>query len=98
MISPSQSRYLTQTQTKHQQTSMPLVGFEHTTPAFKRAKTGHDLDRAATGIGVLLLLVESAVIILHQRTSRGAEPVHASAITNLPNWMHMFQFQPEKDD
>jgi hypothetical protein len=43
-ISPSQGRYLTHT-------SMPWVGFEPTIPAFKRAKTFHDLDRAATVIG-----------------------------------------------
>jgi hypothetical protein len=30
---------------------MPRVGFETTTPAFKRAKTVHALDRAATVIG-----------------------------------------------
>jgi hypothetical protein len=51
VISPSQGRYLTQTQNKHQQTSMPRAGFEPTIPAFERAKTVHDLDRAATVIG-----------------------------------------------
>jgi hypothetical protein len=35
-------------QNKRTQTSMPLVGFEPTIPAFKRAKTVHALDRAAT--------------------------------------------------
>jgi hypothetical protein len=30
---------------------MPLVGFELTIPEFKRAKTVHALDRAATVIG-----------------------------------------------
>jgi hypothetical protein len=30
--------------------------FEHTTPLFERAKTVHDLDRAATLIGSKLLL------------------------------------------
>jgi hypothetical protein len=30
---------------------MPLAGFEPTFPAFERAKTVHDLDRAATVIG-----------------------------------------------
>jgi hypothetical protein len=49
MISPSQGRYLTQTQNK--QTSMPQVGFEPTIPVFERAKTVHVLDRAATVIG-----------------------------------------------
>jgi hypothetical protein len=47
VISPSQGRYLTQTQNKHRQTSMPREGFEPTIPAFERAKTIHDLDRAA---------------------------------------------------
>jgi hypothetical protein len=43
VISPSQGRYLTQTQNKHTQTSMPLVGFEPTVPASERAKTVHAL-------------------------------------------------------
>jgi hypothetical protein len=30
---------------------MPRVGFEPTIPALERAKTAHDLDRAATVIG-----------------------------------------------
>jgi hypothetical protein len=51
VISPSQGRYLTQTQNKHKQTSMPRVGFEPAIPAFERAKTVHALDRAATVIG-----------------------------------------------
>jgi hypothetical protein len=32
---------------------MPRVGFEHTIPAFERAKTFHVLDRAATVMGNL---------------------------------------------
>jgi hypothetical protein len=54
-ISPSKGRYLhrtTQTQKKRRQISMPLFGFEPTTPVFKRAKTVHALDRAATVIGI----------------------------------------------
>jgi hypothetical protein len=35
---------------------MPLAGFEPTIPVFKRAKTFHALDRAATVIVDLLLL------------------------------------------
>jgi hypothetical protein len=35
---------------------MPRVGFEPTIPVFKRAKTVHALDRAATVIGLHLLL------------------------------------------
>jgi hypothetical protein len=52
VISPSQGRYLTQTQNNHRQTSMPRVGFEPTIPAFERAKTVHALDRAASTIGM----------------------------------------------
>jgi hypothetical protein len=54
-ISPSQGRYLhrtTQTQNKRTQTSMPRVGFELTIPVFEQEKTVHDLDRAATVIGL----------------------------------------------
>jgi hypothetical protein len=54
VISPSQGRYLTQTENKHKQTSMPRVGFEPTIPVFERAKTVHALDRAATVIGLQL--------------------------------------------
>jgi hypothetical protein len=55
VISPSQGRYLTQTQNKRTQTSMPRVGFEPTIPAFERTKTVHALDRAATVIGRRLI-------------------------------------------
>jgi hypothetical protein len=48
VISPSQGRYITQTQNKHKQISMPLVGIEPTTPAFERAKTVHALYRAGS--------------------------------------------------
>jgi hypothetical protein len=51
VISLPQGRYLTQTQNKHRQTSMPRVGFEPTIPAFQQRKTVHALDRAATVIG-----------------------------------------------
>jgi hypothetical protein len=37
-ISPSQGRYLTQTQNKRTQTSMPQVGFEPTITVFQRTK------------------------------------------------------------
>jgi hypothetical protein len=43
--------YRTQTQNKRTQTSTPRIGFEPTTPVLARAKTIHDLDRAATVIG-----------------------------------------------
>jgi hypothetical protein len=54
-ISPSQGRYVHTEQHKHRikrtQTSMSPVGFEPTIPVFRRAKTVHALDRAATVIG-----------------------------------------------
>jgi hypothetical protein len=43
----------TQTQNKSTQTFMSRVGFELKTPAFKRAKTVNNFDRAATLIGCL---------------------------------------------
>jgi hypothetical protein len=48
VISPSQSRYLIQTQNKHKQTYMPRVVFEPTITAFERTKPVHPLDREAT--------------------------------------------------
>jgi hypothetical protein len=53
-ISPSQGRCIhrtTQTHNKGRQISIPWVEFEPTIPVFKRAKTVHALDRAATMIG-----------------------------------------------
>jgi hypothetical protein len=46
----------TQIQNKHRQTSMPSVGFKTTVPVFERAKAVHDLDRAATAIGIFMPL------------------------------------------
>jgi hypothetical protein len=45
---PLPTRRTTQTQNKRTQTSMSRVEFEPTIPAFKRAKTVHALDRAAS--------------------------------------------------
>jgi hypothetical protein len=53
VISPSQGRYLTRTQSTHKQTSIPRVGFEPMIPVFEREKAVHALDRAATVIGTL---------------------------------------------
>jgi hypothetical protein len=53
VISPAQSRYLTQAQNKPTQTSMPRVGFEPTIPAFERAKVVHALDPATTVIRIV---------------------------------------------
>jgi hypothetical protein len=44
---PLPTHRTTQTQIKSTQTSMPRVGFEHTTPVFERAK----MDRTASVIG-----------------------------------------------
>jgi hypothetical protein len=41
-----------QTQNKRTQTSIPLVGFKPTIPAFERAKTANVLHCAATGSAV----------------------------------------------
>jgi hypothetical protein len=48
---PLPTQRTTQTQNKRTKTSMPGVGFEPMIPAFKRAKTVHASDRAATVIG-----------------------------------------------
>jgi hypothetical protein len=50
-ISPSQSRYLqrtTKTKNKRRHASIPWVAFEPTIPTFRRVKTIHAFDRAAT--------------------------------------------------
>jgi hypothetical protein len=41
---------------QHKETYMPTVGFEPAIPASERSQT-HDLDRAATGIGVVFLII-----------------------------------------
>jgi hypothetical protein len=48
------------TQNRLTQTSIPRMGFEHTTPMFERAKTVHALDRAATVIGTSMPLADSS--------------------------------------
>jgi hypothetical protein len=45
---PLPTHRTTQTQNKRTQTSMPLVAFKPTIPAFEGAKTVHASDRAAT--------------------------------------------------
>jgi hypothetical protein len=47
----------TQTQNKRTETLMPRVGFETTTPVFKRAKTVHAIYRAATVIGTVITYI-----------------------------------------
>jgi hypothetical protein len=59
-INPSQSRYLHSGQHKQNirtQTSMSQAGFESTIPVFERAKTVHALDRAATVIGIIIIII-----------------------------------------
>jgi hypothetical protein len=51
-ISPSQGRFLTQTQNKRRQTSLCRVGLEPTISVFEPAKTFHAFDHAASVIGL----------------------------------------------
>ena len=51
---PRRNLYLTTHNTHYRQTSVPPVGFEPTIPASERPHT-HALDRAATGIGIMLI-------------------------------------------
>jgi hypothetical protein len=51
IVRPLPTHRTTQTQNKRTQTSMPRVGFEPTTPMFKRAKIFYALEHAATVIG-----------------------------------------------
>jgi hypothetical protein len=57
VASPLSTHRTAQAQNKNTQTSMPRVGFESTTPAFKWAKTVHALDCAASVAGPLSLLL-----------------------------------------
>jgi hypothetical protein len=50
VATPLSSHTTAQTQNKRTQTSINQVGFEITIQVFERAKTVHDLDRAATVI------------------------------------------------
>jgi hypothetical protein len=74
VISPLQGRYLNTGQHKHRinaythQTTMPWVGFEPTIQASERAKTVHDLDRAATVISALKPIITCR--IYYDRTRR----------------------------
>jgi hypothetical protein len=52
----------TQRENKRKQTSMPVVGFEPTIPAFERAKTVHALDCAATVIGNFRRIVITNIV------------------------------------
>jgi hypothetical protein len=49
VISPSQGRYLTQTENKHRH---PCLEWDSNPRTFERAKTFHGLDRAATLIDI----------------------------------------------
>jgi hypothetical protein len=53
---PLPTHRTTQTESTHtMQISMSWVGFKPTIPAFKRAKTVHALDRAASVIGPIII-------------------------------------------
>jgi len=47
---------------------MPLSGFENTIPTTNRLQT-HALDRAATGIGAFVILVNHNVRDIHREAS-----------------------------
>ena len=51
---------------------MPLAGFEPTTPSSERPQT-HALDRAATGIGNLLMVLVYSFIIADFSESRAVK-------------------------
>jgi len=55
--------YLTKHNTHKRQTTMTLTGFEPTIPASEQPQT-HDLDRAATGTGMLLITIAKRLINL----------------------------------
>ena len=57
--------YLTTHSTHKRRTSIPPAGFEKATPASKRPQT-HDLDRAATGIGIFFILLYLITDRTHQ--------------------------------
>jgi hypothetical protein len=57
--SPLQGSYLTRTQNKHRQTSMPWVGFEPTIPVFEGEKTYRNVTfnwNVFTSFGVQILI------------------------------------------
>jgi hypothetical protein len=56
-MSPSQGRYLTQTQIEYKETSMPSVGFEPTIPVLERKNTLYALDRAASVMDFVMIRV-----------------------------------------
>jgi hypothetical protein len=76
VISPSQGRYLTNTQNKHKQTSMPRVVFEHTFQALERAKTVHGLDRATNVIGNGLFVWKNFPWIEHLHSMHKGDRPH----------------------
>jgi hypothetical protein len=52
--------YLTTHNTHNRQTSIPPVGFEPVIPVSERPQN-HALDRAATGIGIIIITVNSGL-------------------------------------
>jgi hypothetical protein len=71
---------------------MPRVGFEPTIPPFKRAKTVHALDRAATVIGTNNLPV---LIVIHNcyLSSYGMGLVIGSSLPLLSNKLYLDVFE-----
>jgi hypothetical protein len=77
---PPLTHFTPKTKNKRTQTSIPVFGFEPTTPAFSLLKTVYLLDSEATVVGSVLCIFFANAY----RTSRsishveGSEPVHAS--------------------
>jgi hypothetical protein len=88
VISPSQCRYLTQTQNKHRQTRMPRVGFEPMFSAFERVKTVHVLDRAATVIGLSRL----TGLKIKSKSRYDLRSVGQSVLVSSPIWGPKIRF------
>jgi hypothetical protein len=56
----------TQTQNQRTQTSMLLVGFEPTIPAFEREKSVRVVDRAATVIDRIIIITKITLMLCHK--------------------------------
>jgi uncharacterized membrane protein len=80
---PLSTHRRTQTQNKRTQTFMPRVWFKPTTPVFERVKTVHALARAATVIGLILIITKRKLwfpVSCHSQPL----PTHSRTIQELP--------------
>jgi hypothetical protein len=80
---PLPTRRTTQTQNKRTQTSMPRVGFESKFQAFERAKTVHALERAATVIGWLALLLRNVASMCKRLQRKSSYAITAGVEVRL---------------